>query len=156
MRPAKHNDQLRRRKGRNLWLTKPAERRPLLKSAGRRFAPAGTAPAVMSHSNIPAKPRVKIKATVHACASFQGSYCKGLARGSGEDARSPRSRIAGQLPAAIEGLAGRKRIPKEKQTEKCTARLAGVRSRKAPRLGGDRLAQPIRRMNLAGVPVTVG
>jgi len=36
------------------------------------------------------------------------------------------------------------------------AKLAGMRSRKAPRSGGDRLAQPIRRMNLAGVPVTVG
>jgi hypothetical protein len=82
--------------GTNLWLTKPAERRPLLKSMGRRPAPAGTAPAVMSHSSIPAKPRVKIKATVHACVSFQGSYCEELARGSGGGARSRRSRIAGQ------------------------------------------------------------
>jgi len=142
--------------GTNLWLTKPAERRPLLKSVGRRSAPAGTAPAVMSRSNIPAKPQVKIKATVHACASFQGSYCKGLARGSGEDARSRRSRIAGQLPAAIEGLAARCGFQKRNKTEKCPARLAGARSRKAPRPGGDRLAQPIRRMNVAGVPVTVG
>src|SRR5713226_1424526 len=90
------------------------------------------------------------------CASFQGSYCKGLAHGSGEDARSRRSRIAGQLPAAIEGLAARRGFQKRNKTEKCPARLAGARSRKAPRPGGDRLAQPIRRMNVAGVPVTVG
>src|SRR5882724_9136523 len=105
----------------------------------------------MSRSNIPAEPQVKIKATVHACASFQGSYCKRLARGSGEDARSRGSRIAGQLPAAIEGLAARCGFQKRNKTEKCPAGLAGARSRKAPRPGGDRLAQPIRRMNVAGV-----
>src|SRR5882724_10938343 len=142
--------------GTNLWLTKPAERRPLLKSVGRRSAPAGTEPAVMSHSSIPAKPRAKIRATVHACASFQGSYRKWLARGSGEDARSRRSRIAGQLPAWKRGTCAKGRFKKGNQTEKRQARLAGVRSRKAPRPGGDRLAQPIRRMNVAGVPVTVG
>src|SRR2546426_6186326 len=59
-----------------LFRSKQAERRPLLKSVSRKSAPAGTTPAAMSLSSIPAKPRVKIKATVHACASFQGSYCK--------------------------------------------------------------------------------
>jgi hypothetical protein len=68
----------------------------------------GTAPAVMLHSSIPAKPRVKIKATVHACDSFQGSYCEELVHGSGGDARSQRSRIAGPLPAWNEDLRQRR------------------------------------------------
>src|SRR6266404_5585323 len=100
------------KEGRNLWLTKPAEKRPLLKSVGRRTAPAGT----------PEVEEVELQ----------------------------------ELPAAIERLAARCGAQKRNRPEKCRARSAGVRSRKAPRPGGDRLAQPIRRMNLAGVPVTVG
>jgi hypothetical protein len=92
----------RDQEGGNLWLTKPAERQPLLKSVGWRSAPAGTEPTFMSRSSIPAKPRVKTKASAHACASFRGSYWKG--RGPGGGAPSRRNRIAGPLPAAIEGL----------------------------------------------------
>ena len=122
--------------GTKLWVTDPAEKRPLLKSVGRRFAPVGTGPAVMSHSSIPARHRAKIKASARACDSFQGSYRKELARGSGEGARSRRSRIAQQLPAGNEGLAP-KADQKENQTEKFPGKLAGAR-RKVPRHGGDR------------------
>ncbi len=95
---------VRDREGWNLWLTKPAERRPLLKSVAQNSALAGTAPAVMSHSSIPAKPQVRTKDSAHACASFRGSYRKELARGSGGDVRSRRSRIVSRPPATIEGI----------------------------------------------------
>ena len=136
----------------DLWWTKPAERRPLLKSVGKRPAPAGTAPAVMSHSSIPARPRAKIKATAAACASFQGSYWKESVRGPGGGVRSQKSRIAGKCYDP--GTCGQMGIPKE--AELTVAQAGRTRTRKVPRPGGDRLAQPIRRMNLAGVPVTVG
>src|ERR1700687_2058650 len=92
----------RDREGGNLWLTKPAERQPVLKAVGWRFAPAGTERAFTWRSSIPAEPRVKIKASAPACASFWGSYGKG--RGPGGGAPSRRNRIAGPLPAAIKRL----------------------------------------------------
>ncbi len=103
----------------DLWWTKPAGRRPLLKSVGRRSAPAGTAPAVMSCSSIPVKPRAKIKASALACASFQGSYWKELVRGPGGDVRSQKNRIAGKFPATIEGLAANWQSQKKNRNDKC-------------------------------------
>jgi len=97
--------------GMDLWWTKPAERRLLLKSVGRRPAPAGTAPAVMSRSSIPVKPRAKIRASAHACASFQGNYWKELVRGPGGDVRSQKSRIAGKCYDP--GTCGQMGIPRE-------------------------------------------
>jgi hypothetical protein len=141
-RPAKDQE------GGNLWLTKPAESRPLLKSVGWKSAPAGTEPAFMWRSSIRAKPRAKIKASAPACASFRGSYWKG--RGPEGGAPSRRGRIARTLPAAIKRLELRWRFQMKNWIEKSPVQSQGTPARWRP------LAQPIRRMNLAGAPVTAG
>jgi hypothetical protein len=140
----------RDQEGGNLWLTKPAERQPLLKNVGWKSAPVGTEPAFMWRLSIPAKPRVKIKASAPACASFRGSYWKG--RGPEGGAPSQRSRIAGPLPAATKGLVLEMRIPRRESGFEPPSRFAG-QSQGTPARWRP-LAQPIRRMNLAGAPVT--
>ncbi len=136
-------------------MTKPAERRSLLRSVEENSALVGTAPAVMSHSSIPAKPQVRIKDSAHACASFRGGYCKELARGSGGDVRSRRSRIVSRPPAALE------RIQSEGGFYACSRGCKeptqvdwATKSQGTPAPVATVPAQPIRRMNLAGVPVT--
>src|SRR6266849_8066638 len=111
---------------------RPAGRRPLLKSVGRRSAPAGTAPAVMSRSSIPVKPRAKIKASAPACASFQGSYWKELVRGPGGDVRSQKNRIAGKFRATIEGLAANWQSQKKNRNDKCPRGWQDTNSQDTP------------------------
>ena len=147
---------MRDQEGRTLWLRKPAERGPLLKSVEENSALVGTAPAVMSHSSIPAKPQVKIKASARACASSRGSYSKELTRGSGRDVRTRRSRMVRRLPVGIERIQSESGFRACSRVGNCPTQVDWTtKSQGTPAPVATVSAQPIRRMNLAGVPVTI-